>query len=89
MNMFLEALEKILGDNCTSAAVRNIESGASPDALWQPIEEAGFLDLLLQEEQGGADLPLTELFSILECLCHLPCPSWRAPWPGHRCRPAR
>jgi acyl-CoA dehydrogenase len=68
MNMFLEALEKILGDNCTSAAVRNIESGASPDALWQPIEEAGFLDLLLQEEQGGADLPLTELFSILECL---------------------
>ena len=68
MNMFLEALEKILGDNCTSAAARKIEGGASPGALWQPIEEAGFLDLLLAEEQGGAELPLTEMFSILECL---------------------
>ncbi len=68
MNMFLEALEKILGDNCTSADVRDIEAGGPAGALWRPIEDAGFLDLLLEEERGGAGLPLTELFSILECL---------------------
>ena len=68
MNMFLEALEKILGDHCTSADVRHIEAGGPAGALWRPIEEAGFLDLLLEEEQGGAGLAMTELFPILECL---------------------
>ncbi len=36
--------------------------------LWQQIEAAGFLDLLLGEGQGGAGMPLPELFPILECL---------------------
>ena len=68
MNMFLEALEKILADHCTAADVRRIESGGSASALWQAVQEAGFLGLLLSEEQDGAALPLPELFPILECL---------------------
>ena len=66
--MFLEALEKVLADHATSAAIRAVEVGGPPDALWQPIEQAGFLDLLLPEAQGGAALPLADLFPILECL---------------------
>jgi len=66
--MFLEALEKVLADTVTSSAIRRVESGEPPAVVWQPIEEAGFLDLMLSEAQGGAGLPLAELFPILECL---------------------
>lgn len=66
--MFLEALEKVLADTVNSPAIRRIEAGEPPDAVWQPIEEAGFLDLMLPEAQGGAALPLADLFPILECL---------------------
>ena len=41
--MFLEALEKVLADTVTSAAIRQVEGGGSADVLWQPIEAAGFL----------------------------------------------
>ena len=68
MNMFLDALEKILSDHCTSADVRRIEAGGPAGALWRPIEEAGFLDLLLEEGQGGAGLAMAELFPVLQCL---------------------
>lgn len=68
MNPFLEALDKILQDHCTFADVRRIEAGGSSSVLWQTVEQAGFLDLLLPEEQGGAALPLIDLFPILERL---------------------
>lgn len=63
--MFAEAIEDILRDRCTPAAVRAIEAGGSPDELWQALAGAGFLDLLLPEDAGGAGLPLAELFGVL------------------------
>jgi len=66
--MFAEAIEDILQDNCTPAVVRQIEKGHSSAELWRAIENAGFLDLLLTEERGGAALSLPELFPILSCL---------------------
>ena len=68
MNMFLEALEKILADHCTSADIRRVEAGGSGAVLWQQVEQAGFLDLLLAEGRGGAALVLPELFPVVECL---------------------
>ncbi len=68
MNPFLEALDAILQDHCTVADVRRIEAGGSSSVLWQTVEQAGFLDLLLPEEQGGAALSLVDLFPILERL---------------------
>ena len=65
MNPFLEALDKVLQDHCTFADVRRIEAGGSSTTLWQTVEQAGFLDLLLPEEQGGAALALVDLFPIL------------------------
>ncbi len=66
--MFLEALEKILAGHVTSSAIRAVEAGGSDASVWQPIESAGLLDLMLPEEQGGAALALPDLFPILECL---------------------
>jgi alkylation response protein AidB-like acyl-CoA dehydrogenase len=66
--MILEALERVLEDQGSSAAVRQIEAGDTAGALWQTIEQGGFLDLLLPEDAGGAALALPDLFPILECL---------------------
>lgn len=66
--MILEALERVLGDQGSSTAVRQIETGQHTGSLWTTIEQGGFLDLLLPENLGGAALTLPELFPILECL---------------------
>lgn len=66
--MILEALERVLEDQGSSTAVRQIETGQHTGSLWTTIEQGGFLDLLLPENLGGAALTLPELFPILECL---------------------
>ena len=66
--MFAEAIEDILKNQCTPAAVRAIEAGGSPAALWEAVADAGFLELLAAEADGGAALSLAELFPILSCL---------------------
>ena len=65
--VFAEAIEDILKDQCTPAAVRAIEAGGSPAALWDAVAGAGFLALLAPESEGGADLGLADLFPVL---CH-------------------
>jgi alkylation response protein AidB-like acyl-CoA dehydrogenase len=66
--MFLDALDRILAGQATSAAIRHVEAGASAAHLWRQIADAGFLDLMLPEADGGAALLLPELFPILACL---------------------
>src|SRR5258708_15317037 len=45
--------------------VRAIEAGGSCAPLWQALEATGFLELLASEADGGAQLPLGDLFPIL------------------------
>jgi acyl-CoA dehydrogenase len=66
--MFAEAIEQILKLECTPAAVRAIEAGGSPAALWTAIAGAGFLELLTPAAAGGAGLPLAELYPVLVTL---------------------
>ena len=63
--MFTEAIEDILKDQCMPAMVRAIEAGGSCAPLWQALESTGFLELLASEADGGAQLPLGDLFPIL------------------------
>ena len=63
--MFVEAIETLLNDRCTPAAVRAIETCASPESLWRAIAEAGFLELLRPEGEDGAGLPLSELYVVV------------------------
>jgi alkylation response protein AidB-like acyl-CoA dehydrogenase len=63
--MFAEAIEDILRDHCTPAMVRAIEDGGSGASLWQAFAGAGFLELLRPEQEGGAGLPLADLYPVL------------------------
>lgn len=67
-NLFSNAFERLLEDQCPLQRVRQIEAGGSPATLWSAIEESGFLDALVDEAKGGAGLNLTEAYSLLE-LC--------------------
>jgi acyl-CoA dehydrogenase len=67
-NLFFEGLSRLLQDHCTSRMVRDIEAGGSVERLWAQIEESGFADVMLDEENGGAGLGLTEIFPLIE-LC--------------------
>lgn len=67
--MFVDAIERILEDRCSSAVVRAIEGGReSPSVLWDAIADGGFLELSTPEEQGGAGLRLAELFPVFTTL---------------------
>lgn len=63
--MFAEAIEDILRDQCTPAVVRAIEGGDPGQPLWDAISQAGFLDLLRSEDDGGAALQLADLYAIV------------------------
>jgi alkylation response protein AidB-like acyl-CoA dehydrogenase len=64
-NPFVEPVERLFTEIATPAAVRAIEDGAAPDAVWRPIEASGFLDALVPEEAGGAGLSLADAFPLL------------------------
>jgi acyl-CoA dehydrogenase len=59
-NEFAAALENLLADVCTPAAVRQVEQGGAFEPLWQPLQDAGFADAMLPEPAGGAALSLRE-----------------------------
>jgi len=62
--MFTDAAAALLAGHCPPAAVRAIEAGASADALWSAIAEAGFADALVPEAQDGAGLALADVFGV-------------------------
>lgn len=64
MSDFLEPFERMLADIATPAAVRAIEQGGSPDAMWQAFAESGFLDALVAEDRGGAGLSLADVHPL-------------------------
>ena len=67
-DMFTEAIVKILSHQCEPHEVRLIEAGGSAKDLWGAVERAGFLDLLIPEEDGGAALPMHQFFPVLAAL---------------------
>ena len=65
--MFTEAIEAILRDQSGPDAIRASEtsiSGRARPAVWSALEEAGFLELLAPEDDGGAGLTLAALAPI-------------------------
>jgi acyl-CoA dehydrogenase len=66
--MFTEAIEAILRDRATPEAIRAIEGGSPSSAIWDALEEAGFLELLTPESAGGAGLTLSALAPIFTAL---------------------
>lgn len=63
---FLAPYERLLAAQCTPAAVRRIEAGGPPQALWQVIADSGYLDALVPEAAGGAGLTLAQALPLFE-----------------------
>jgi len=61
-----DSIEQLLAGVATPQAIRDIEGGGSPAALWSAIEESGFCDALVAEDQAGAGLGLADVFPIFE-----------------------
>lgn len=66
--MFAEAIQSILASQCTPAFVRSVEGGADPQPLVSALSDAGFLDLLVPEEQGGGGAGWRDFFDVV-ALC--------------------
>ncbi|SAL84158.1 Acyl-CoA dehydrogenase-like protein [Caballeronia choica] len=65
--MFTEAIEEILRDQAGPDAIRASEAsgiGSARPAVWSALEDAGFLELLAPEDDGGAALALAALAPI-------------------------
>lgn len=68
MNELLEPFSRMLEGCAAPAAVRAVEAGGSPQAMWSEIEASGFLDVLVAENHGGAGLSLREAVCIWQAL---------------------
>ena len=67
-----DSFDRLLSDISTPQVIREIESGGSPDALWQQTMESGFADAMVTEDAGGASLSQAEAFSLFFlCGCHV------------------
>jgi alkylation response protein AidB-like acyl-CoA dehydrogenase len=64
-DLVTDAVEQLLGQASTPRRVREVEDGASHAALWRAIQESGFADALVPEEEGGAGLGLSGAFPIV------------------------
>lgn len=62
--LFSDSVDRLFVQVSSPSAIRAIENGASPEALWAEIKESGFLDALVPESQGGAGLTLAQVFPM-------------------------
>lgn len=59
-----DTLDRLLTDASPPRVVRDIESGGSPQALWQQIVDSGFADAMSAENAGGGGVGLGDAFSL-------------------------
>jgi acyl-CoA dehydrogenase len=67
-NELLEPFERLLSEVSSLARIRAVEAGASVIDLWAALEESGFLNAMLSEEEGGAGVSLAEACPLLQAL---------------------
>jgi acyl-CoA dehydrogenase len=65
IQMISDSLSSLLEEHCTPELLRGYESTGLTGDLWGEIEALGFVDLMLPEQDGGADLPLSALFELV------------------------
>ena len=64
-DIFIASFDRLLAGECTPGIVRQIESGEDPSRLWNCLRTAGFCDLLVAEDDGGAGLSLLDAAPLL------------------------
>lgn len=66
--VLVDGFRRLIADTVTSADVRRVEKSLSPAGLWEPLHASGFLDMLVQEDAGGAGLAQPDIFPLLLAL---------------------
>jgi acyl-CoA dehydrogenase len=56
-DLLLQPFTRLLEQMSDPAAVRHAETGECPNGIWPALLESGFVDALVDEQQGGAGLP--------------------------------
>jgi alkylation response protein AidB-like acyl-CoA dehydrogenase len=64
-NDFYDSAERLFGEVCTPAVIRQIEGGGDTARLWSELTSVGFADALLPETANGAALSLSEVWPML------------------------
>jgi acyl-CoA dehydrogenase len=75
-NLIADALEQLFITHCDGATVRAIEGGNQGTHLWKNIVDAGFVDALVSEQNGGAGLSLNDAYALFTL-----CGSYAMPLP--------
>ena len=75
-DLLTDALRQLLADQCTPQLVRDVEAGQSPAPFWAMVQQSGFADALVSEDDGGAGLTLADVFPLFEL-----CGSYAVPVP--------
>ena len=64
-DLFGDAAERLFAQHYTPAVVRAAERGQPAQSAWQACHDAGFLDALVTEADGGAGLPLGDVLPLV------------------------
>lgn len=64
----LEPFDRMLADLFSSATLRQIERGALDPEIWNTLESSGFLDALVCESSGGANLSFAAVLPLFLAL---------------------
>lgn len=65
-DLFTESFERLLSGVATLVSVRMIEAGGSWTSLWATLANAGFADLMVSEDRGGAELSLHDAAPLIQ-----------------------
>jgi len=65
LTLITDSLRALLEQKCTPHLLREYESSFLTQELWAEFEALGFTDLLLPEQDGGAELDLADLFELI------------------------
>lgn len=68
MQELIDPFARLIEDVCAPAAIRAIEAGDSAADMWQAFADSGFLDALVPEDAGGADLSLADAAPLIALL---------------------
>lgn len=63
---FIEPFARLLDEVASPAAVRAVERGGAPQAMWDAVNASGYLDALIGEDAGGAGLPPLVVQALLQ-----------------------
>ncbi len=74
-SLLAESLERFFTENCKPEVVRSIEAGGDAHEFWQQINDSGFADAVISEENGGAGLSLAEANTIFKACGRYAVPS--------------